>query len=268
MENCKRIRHTISIKCDNCGCAFDKAKSEYKRNEKRENRHFCSLKCNFEYKRKSIINLKSICKFCGKEILYKKRNNSFCSSSCSASYNNKNRVGEKRTFSEEGIDNIRKASRLKYNVDEYYKNPNYCKECGELLNHKIKNRTFCKIICKRAFDKKNMTELNFYKSQCSFDFNLNDFKEEFDFELIKKFGWYSAKNRGNNLGGVSRDHMYSINEGFKKKIDAKIISHPANCKLMIHNDNSKKWTNSSITLDELENRIIKWNLKYGEFYKK
>lgn len=100
---------------------------------------------------------------------------------------------------------------------------------------------------------------------CRFNFNLSDFKEEFDFSLIKKYGWYKPKNRGDNLGGVSRDHMISIVEGFEKKISPKIISHPANCKLMVHNDNIRKYKNSSITIDELLERIDKWNKKYGEW---
>ena len=91
---------------------------------------------------------------------------------------------------------------------------------------------------------------------------MSDFPDEFDFDLIKKFGWYKAKNRGNNLNGVSRDHMFSVSEGFKQNIDPYLISHPANCKLIIHNDNQKKKHNSSITLEELKLKIKNWDLKY------
>jgi hypothetical protein len=58
--------------------------------------------------------------------------------------------------------------------------------------------------------------------------------------------------------------MFSISEGFKQNIDSEIISHPANCKLMVHNENSKKWKHSSISLEELKKRIIQWDLKYSE----
>jgi hypothetical protein len=34
-----------------------------------------------------------------------------------------------------------------------------------------------------------------------------------------------------NLGGVSRDHMIAVRDGFNLGIDPKLLSHPANCKL-------------------------------------
>jgi len=130
------------------------------------------------------------------------------------------------------------------------------------LPFKKRKNKFCGINCRKIFDKKKMTEFNIYKSECRFNFNLKDFVEEFDFELIKKFGWYCAKNKGNNLNGISRDHMFSISEGFKQKIDSNIISHPANCKLMVHSNNSSKNKKCSISLDDLKNKIENWNKKY------
>jgi hypothetical protein len=61
-----------------------------------------------------------------------------------------------------------------------------------------------------------------------------------DGSLIEKYGWYKAKNNGNNLGGVSRDHMLSVSEGYKLSIDPYFLSHPANCKLMVHSENISK----------------------------
>ena len=91
---------------------------------------------------------------------------------------------------------------------------------------------------------------------------MNTYPNEFDFSLIEKNGWYKAKNHGDNLNGVSRDHMYSIMEGFRNNIDPDIISHPANCKLLLHNDNVSKSDNCSITIDELKKRINEWENKY------
>lgn len=266
MENCKKDRKVIEVICQNCNQAFKKTASEYKRNEKQGNKHFCTLKCSIEYKKKCASKQSGNCCFCGKEISYEKRKNKFCSSNCSASHNNKNRVGEKRVFSEKAIKNITAANNKRYNVSEYYNSPNYCKECKVILKFGQRSNIFCGINCKKAFDSKNMTEFNKYKSKCSFTFNLKNFPNEFNFTLINQFGWYSAKNRGNNLKGVSRDHMLSIMEGFSQNIDSKIISHPANCELMIHSNNSKKWKNSSITIEELKNKIIQWDSKYGKFY--
>ena len=50
-------------------------------------------------------------------------------------------------------------------------------------------------------------------------------------------------------------YMYNLGVFFKDKIDPKLLAHPANCKLMIHNDNVSKNKKSSITLEELLERI-------------
>jgi len=60
---------------------------------------------------------------------------------------------------------------------------------------------------------------------------------------------------------VSRDHMLSVKEGFELGIDPKLLSHPANCELMVHNDNISKNKKSSITLEELLERIENFNKK-------
>ena len=56
--------------------------------------------------------------------------------------------------------------------------------------------------------------------------------------------------------------MYSIRDGFDNNIDPKLISHPANCKLIQQRKNSSKYKKSSITIDRLKNRIDEWNKKY------
>ena len=102
-----------------------------------------------------------------------------------------------------------------------------------------------------------------YKSDTSFKFSLNEYPDEFDFDLIEKYGWYSPSNsKKPNIGGVSRDHMLSVKEGFKFGIDPKLLAHPANCQLMVHSDNISKNKKSSLTLDELMVRIDEWVLKY------
>jgi hypothetical protein len=109
-------------------------------------------------------------------------------------------------------------------------------------------------------DFKNKKE---YRKRCQFRFDLKDYPEEFDFQLIEKYGWYTASNRGGNINGISRDHAYSISEGFKNKIDPVLISHPANCKLLRHEENFHvKGSKCSITIDELKKLINIWNNKY------
>lgn len=131
---------------------------------------------------------------------------------------------------------------------------------------------FCSTECARNYRRlkeiENIEEQQIYRSQAKFKFALNSYPDEFDFDLIKENGWYKASNHGNNLKGISRDHMFSVDEGYKQGVDPYLISHPANCKLMRHEDNFKKLTNCSITLDELIDRVNKWNEKYGVYKNK
>ena len=57
--------------------------------------------------------------------------------------------------------------------------------------------------------------------------------------------------------------MFSVREGFELNIDPKIISHPANCQLLIHSQNISKHKKSSITLEELLKRIEDFNERYN-----
>lgn len=145
--------------------------------------------------------------------------------------------------------------------NQYSANPNYCKSCNKILSFDKRNYVYCSEQCRT--DSYNSTALQTYRRKCAFKFALNSFPDEFDFTLIEKYGWYSPSNKKNNLNGVSRDHMYSVREGFDNDIDPKILAHPANCKLMRHNDNVSKSSSSSITLDELLRRIDTWNKKYS-----
>lgn len=111
--------------------------------------------------------------------------------------------------------------------------------------------------------KPNDGSLRYYRSLCSFKFNVYNYPEEFDLSLIEQLGFYSAKNKGNNANGISRDHMLSVKYGYLNKIDPKIISHPANCKLITQSNNASKSDGCTISLENLLNRIEEWNLKYN-----
>jgi hypothetical protein len=97
-----------------------------------------------------------------------------------------------------------------------------------------------------------------YSQECKFKFDIEKFPNEFDLDLIEKLGWYTA----NNPSGISRDHMLSISYGWKNNIVPSIIKHPANCKLMVYEENHKKGNGSSIDITELTERINNWNDKY------
>lgn len=260
MNTWKTNRKTIIVVCENCGIEFEKTLSEYNRSIKLGRKHFCSLKCNNDNKK---IKQK-ICLCCKKKFIPNESSRKFCSQSCSATYNNKNRKGEKRNFTEKGKKNIIDTlyNRLNIHILDYEKNPNRCIKCNAPLLYKFRKRKFCSYDCKRDYDKRNMSEYQKYYRECQFNFSLNQYPEEFDFNLIEQYGWYQAKNHGNNLNGVSRDHMVSIKYGYEHNISSEIIKHPANCQLMIHNENISKHKNCSITIDELLIKIDIWNKKY------
>lgn len=196
------------------------------------------------------------CSICDKSIKIeyregKKKAKYFCSRSCANTRKNR---------SEETKAKIAKTlkSKTKYLEKE-------CPHCGTLFESiKRLNRKYCSTKCAASSRKRTDDSLRTYRLNASFNFNLADYPEEFDFSLIEKYGWYSASNRGNNLNGVSRDHMVSVKFGYENNIDPKIIGHPANCRLMRHNDNVSKYEGCSITLKELKLRIEKWNNKYNK----
>lgn len=183
----------------------------------------------------------------------KKREKYFCSEYCSRSYSStssplKNEKISKKLTKEKAIKN--------------------CPFCRKDFSYREKlNTKYCSFECsnsakKEKYSLESQYTLKNYRSKASFIFNLSDYPEEFDFTLVEKYGWYKASNRGNNPNGVSRDHMVSVKFGYENKIDPSIISHPANCKLMRHNDNVSKYTDCQITIEELLERIKKWDEKY------
>jgi hypothetical protein len=128
----------------------------------------------------------------------------------------------------------------------------HCRRCGLEIEHHIR---YCASCRKSYYD--------LYRPACEFAVNVWDYPEYFDLDLIRTWGWYSPTNKGNNLRGVSKDHMYSVSEGFHSEVDPSIVSHPANCKLMLQSENDSKNSGSSISLQELLIRIRDWDAKYS-----
>ena len=138
-----------------------------------------------------------------------------------------------------------------------------CLYCNSNFQSRYGKQKYCSQKCYSLYVESNKTAFENYRIKCAFNFNIYDYPNEFDLNLIETHGFYRPSNKGNNLNGISRDHRISIRYGFDNLIDPKIISHPANCKLMKQNENSSKKTGCSISLDELEILIEKWNEKYG-----
>lgn len=133
-----------------------------------------------------------------------------------------------------------------------------CIECAASIKQRYVSQKFCNRQCWQEYSRKNRDAYTQYKFDCRFKFNVYDYPDWFDLTLINAHGWYSAANRGNNINGVSRDHKYSISEGFRQGISSVIISHPMNCELLLQSMNSKKKTKCSITLEELTEAIKKF----------
>ena len=190
-----------------------------------------------------------------REYQYPKKQKYFCSLSCANSHN-------------KSIETRLKISQKLKGREVKDRTIIQCKYCGQNIRIiKGTKRMFCNNNCRTSFSQQHIDKegLKYYRAQCQFNFNLADYFDEFDFRLISEHGWYKAKNYGDNLGGVSRDHMVSIKYGFEHNIDYKIIAHPANCKLMLHNMNSAKCSKCSITIEQLLERIKVWDEKYKLF---
>lgn len=142
------------------------------------------------------------------------------------------------------------------NPDLFKRKKNFCKNCSKEINIRIK---FCTKKCMNSYRTKNYDDLKLYRIYSQFKFNLSDYPDKFDFDLIKKFGWYKPSNKGNNLNGISRDHIISVKYGFLNNVPTSIISHPANCQLMQHTKNSSKNMKCDMSIDELLKKIKEWN---------
>jgi len=185
-----------------------------------------------------------------------------CSSICAKELTQKKTTKEKNfKISQTLRENFSKQHKS-YNIEKkgYEKT---CPICQNIFFTIKKEKICCSSICAVKYRKIKYAEYaekkQLYKSQCEFKFALNEYKEDFDFSLVSKNGWYKATNHGDNLNGISRDHIISINDGFKLKIDPYYISHPCNCELMIHRENAKKQSKSNMTKDELIKKINEWN---------
>lgn len=137
--------------------------------------------------------------------------------------------------------------------------------CTVAFTPRKRSHVFCSRSCANAGRKtKSADTLRAYRAAASFRFALNEFPDEFDFALVEQLGWYSAANHGGNLGGVSRDHIVSVKFGFEHGVDPTVIAHPANCRLIAQNENASKHSRSSLTLEELQQRIVEWNERHRQ----
>ncbi len=144
-----------------------------------------------------------------------------------------------------------------------------CPFCGKTFYTKKNRQIYCSRECANKDRTQKAIELNetffAYKKQCKFNFPISTVLTAEGLSLLKENGWYKAKNHGDNLNGVSRDHIFSIKEGFRRKIDPYYISHPANCVIILQAENASKRDKCGITKEELIQRILEWEAKNGHY---
>ena len=253
--------------CEHCSISFDKRqqkanhvrwnhKNPYTKKGKRQQKEKLEKAASKRYG--SWIEEFVECPKCNTSFVRKRRDSDkglksaikFCSRSCANS----------RSWTKEDKERKRIAA-LKNKKPLYVFKCKYCDKENQ-VPYKRRKKKFCTLSCaskyryKRFNIKHNRAD---YRRAASFKFSLNDYPEKFNFDLIREYGWYSPSNSSNpNLNGVSRDHMISVQYGFENGIDPKIISHPANCRLILQTENFKKRNNCSITIEELIDRIDRW----------
>lgn len=117
-------------------------------------------------------------------------------------------------------------------------------------NNEIKQRAIdAQLKSGKYFDPESKSDWAVYNSISHFQSIITDYIDTpTDKQLFETHGVFSSKK---NPNGVVRDHMLSRRDGFTHKIYPEILRHPANCQIILHKDNARKKSNSSITVDEL-----------------
>lgn len=212
---------------------FEPTYSDYPVNDRLEGGRDTSAKLELTNFLNTIIQyiyggIMNNCLNCQKET----RNNKFCSQSCSAKFTN---LGRKH--SQESKD--KRARKLK----DYFQNNEFAMEISRKCGFSQRGKRWAK--------DKNSSWLEYKESAVFYTpYYILELLDKDN--LVEKYGWYHPKK---NINGVSRDHMYSVKDGWDNNVPLEIIKHPANCKIMPIIENKKKGSKSSITLQELYQRI-------------
>lgn len=199
------------------------------------------------------------CLQCDKEMRgYERDKKKFCGRSCAAKYNNAQRppdfiYGPKSKYP--GLSKAEKDAIWKFNrswkkdIDGPYTplKHNKCATCG-IITIGRRQQKYCEAHTNNYSHNQ--------RAKYWFAFYLGDYPELFDFSLLKKYGMRTNQNQN----GVVRDHRVSVADAIKNNYDPYYITHPLNCELMLHSDNSKKYTKSSITYEELVKMVDEWEL--------
>ena len=231
--------------------------------------------------RKKCLNCTKL--FCvgktGRKII-KDYGTKFCSRSCNAIYNNQklqsNDAKRKRIISlkkyHEAAPNDSPSIVLKTTLSAKAKRKYFNKNI-EGPYSKVFHVTcsHCdKIFLSRTKVKYCINHSHLYKSnnrnRYAFTFNVYEYPDLFDINLLDKIGWYSNGKRTKrplNPNGLTRDHKISIAESIRNDYNPYYIKHLLNCEIMPFSQNNIKKTKSSITYEQLVESVDSYDSRNG-----
>ena len=241
---------------------------------------FCSLSCSAKYggersrraARQRYADNPKRCHYCEDVIAYEDRKVKlkFCSQSCSGRAANERMTVESRRKQGESLrifneknprpkkekpapkNRAKKTDKFPFTKVSAY----VCKETGKTFYSRYW-RKYCN-------DAAKVNRL-VYRQHCSFGFSPYQYTDMEGYDLLLTHGIYHPVS---NPTGVSRDHKYSVADGWKNSVDPEIMKHRFNCRLVLHSDNNKKNTCSSISLSELLEKVearvgLEPTMRYG-----
>lgn len=208
------------------------------------------------------------CAECGK---IEKRNLKFCSGTCRAKFTNRERKESGWSRTEESraktARTIRQNNRHKQTPFEWGLD-----DAGDYDVIRIRTCRYCKSkfvtrtvssACNACLSDSEITkrrEKKKLRGKYGFTFDIYNYPDLFDLDLISRLGMYSPRNRDNrNIDGLSRDHRVSVAEAIDNGYDPYYITHPINCELMPFRKNSSKNDKSSIVYDELVRQVDQYD---------
>ena len=232
------------------------------------NGKFCSLSCaglhnGQKYadaaRRKYDLNPKK-CKHCDAIIAYEDRKAKlkFCSQSCSARSHNERMTDESRKKQSASLKRFNEANPR----PKKFKQPKmpFSKRKSNLVYETFPFTRVTVCLChetgvtfyakhwRKYCDAAANSNRLVYRQRCSFDFSPYRYPDMEGYDLLVEHGIYHPVS---NPTGVSRDHKYSVADGWKHSVDPEIMKHRGNCRLVLHSENNRKNTDSSISLSEL-----------------
>lgn len=116
-----------------------------------------------------------------------------------------------------------------------------------IRSHRAAAINYCKKVGKEVSEPKAK-----YQIDCQFKFDPYAAKDIPGYSLLLERGMYHPVS---NPLGVCRDHMVSIEYGWRNQVPSEYISSPHNCQFITNLENVKKGASCCLTVDQLLERI-------------